>query len=154
MTIKLLKIDATAYVVSVHETEEGESTLDALYRLIGCDMVEVAGELENGDTIWCDEEALLQSRTAQTRWCAIEGATLPICGNVVISGTADEDGETISFKSNIIDIASRVAFLSEHAVAVWAEFQKDHPYQSFMIESDGTKTALGQPPHLHTHQEG
>jgi len=152
MSLKVLKIDATAKTVTEHTLEGNESTLEGLYRLIGCEMVEVAGELENGDTIWCDEEFLLKQRTSATRWCAIEGATKPLCGNLVVTGEADEDGFTTSHTSDIAALTERMAWLSEHAVAVWARFQKDHPFQCYMIEPDGTKIALGSPPHLHTHQ--
>jgi len=150
--MKVILIDAAARTVTEHEIPDSERTLDALYRLIGCELVEVAGELPNGDTIWCDECALLKERTSLTPWCAINGVTQPVCGNLVITGTDHEEGDTIAHTSDIAQLRKRVTFLNEHAVAVWARFQREHPFQPFMIDHEGTRTDIGEPPELHTHK--
>jgi hypothetical protein len=67
----------------------------------GCNLFCCPVEFENGDTLYADDEALLQENV---EGCfAMENFRYPIVGNAIILGT-DEEGESVNAKTKKEDL--------------------------------------------------
>lgn len=59
-------------------------------------LIEVVWNLDNGDTVWGNEEGLLST---PKMWCRIKGREQLIAGSLLITGKADEEGYSTDAKS-------------------------------------------------------
>ncbi len=57
--VHAILIDAAARAIKV--VQLGEDHLQSAYKLIGCDLIEAATRLPNGDVVYVDEEALVKA---------------------------------------------------------------------------------------------
>ncbi len=85
-----------------------ENSLEQLYHLIGCTMVD-AVRLDNGDTAWIDDEGLLHA--GQHFFDMPDLIPSPIGGCCVITGT-DMDGRNIDYQHDLIKIMQSVRWLT------------------------------------------
>lgn len=103
MKHKAFKIDATARTITPVEIGE----LEDYYREIGCEMIECAVRLENGDSIFVDEEGLLRPEvTSHFQWDAAY-----FKGNAIVIGGDDETGETHDVQTTLEEIKDHVSFM-------------------------------------------
>ena len=80
---------------------DSSKTLSELYKIIGCDLVEVV-QVEVGGKffdVYCDEEFLLNNNPVSTLFLSDEQI---LCGNLVFT-TCDEEGKLGSVTENDID---------------------------------------------------
>lgn len=104
--MKAIKIN-----VATQTVEEVTMSKDykEIYSLIGngCNLFCCPVEFANGDTLYADDEALLNENL---EGCfVLEGFSYPICGNAIILGS-DEEGESVSAKTTVDDILSQIIF--------------------------------------------
>ena len=98
--------------------DPSKRTLDEMYRLIGCEMVEVATDIEHdnvADTVWVDEEGLL-SMDNSTRFFTIENGHQPFAGNGLILGANFNNGKSIVTHLTADDVRQKVKFHSLNQV--------------------------------------
>jgi len=79
--------------------------LASLKSSINCRTVAAPYELENGDTVWCDDEGLYVNKDFIELFEEYD----PIAGDVLITGTT-RDGDTTDCKTTSSDIHNRVMF--------------------------------------------
>jgi hypothetical protein len=100
---------------------DGTKSLKEWYRLMNCNMVEVATDLpttrpDRINSIMVDEEGML-SMDNNSRWFTFEGAHQPFVGNGLIVGLDDSTGETIDvFELTADDVRGKIKFLSMNEV--------------------------------------
>ena len=104
--MKAILIDSVAREVRAMDITP--PVLEGWYAAIGCDLVTVAVELEEGDAILVDDEGLLRS---PGHFFLYEGFPQPLAGNGLVVG-CDEEGDTVDVKADIKYIRERVRFLS------------------------------------------
>jgi hypothetical protein len=122
--MKALKID----VVNKTITEVELSHTKELYEIIanGCHTFCAPIEFENSDTLFADDEALLQSN--------LEGCFMfpdwnyPIVGNAVILGT-DEEGDVCDAKSKADELLETIIFGNKEV----AEMHRDSALSQPMV---------------------
>ena len=78
--LRVIKIDVVNQVVTTIKMDKG---LKALYKEIGCELVEKV-TLANGIDMWLDEEGLLQNPQAP-KFCFV-GSSNVFTGNAIIAG--------------------------------------------------------------------
>lgn len=109
--MKAIFIDATKRQVSEVEISD-TNTLNAWYKVIGCDMVEIATYInDKDDSIMVDEEGLLKPLQSDSPFFAFEGAHQPFAGNGLIVGQ-DNEGETTPPTVTVKDVESKITFLT------------------------------------------
>ena len=91
---------------------DSDNTLEEMYRLIGCDLIDIA-QVEVGEKffdVYCDDEFFLKEKPVPTLFLEDESV---LCGNLVFT-TCDRDGklEDISEK----DIDKLIDFILVQAV--------------------------------------
>ena len=89
-------------------TEVDAKGLQDYYRLLNCEMIEVAIHLGNEDVIYVDEEGLFKQGTS---YFTFKGAHQPFKGNGIVVGTDNDSGETIDCKSDLDTIKRSVRFV-------------------------------------------
>jgi len=107
--MKAILIDVQKKSVSMVEVDD-KNVLKDWYRLMGCQMVEVAHYFNRHDSIIVDEEGLL-SIDEDTKFFSIEGGHQPFAGNGLVVGV-DDRGESVSPKISVEEIQSKVKFHS------------------------------------------
>lgn len=100
--MKAYKIDATNNVITTIEMSEDFLEIS---RNIGCDLFTVGRTLKNGDTLFVDDEGLINPNVK--RGFLFDGQFF--AGNGVMLG-CERDGSSASVKTNELDFASRVTF--------------------------------------------
>lgn len=103
--MKAYKIDAYKNIV---ETLEVTNDYREITRAIGCDLFCIGKTLDNGDTVYVDDNGFLDPRV--TRGFMFDGQFF--AGNGFVLGT-DRSGESKNVKMKELDIASRVMFAPE-----------------------------------------
>ena len=93
-----------------------ESSKD-IYREIGCELFEVPVTFDNGDGLYCDEEALLRVRNIKGGFM-MPGWVRPIVGNAIILGTK-RNGDSCDCKSEISEL--KVKFFSSETCQDYAK---------------------------------
>lgn len=112
--MKAIFINAEEKTVEVVEVGEG---IQDIYKLIGCQCFTGAGQYENGDYVYADDEGLFGTPTAFVQLGSVNPQ--PIAGNVLILGTG-EDGESVDVKTSIYDIMGEVVFMTPTEAYIWA----------------------------------
>jgi hypothetical protein len=105
MKVKAILIDAVNRSVSLVKIEP---KLEEYYKLIDCDLMQIALEFPNRDTIMVDEEGLLKE--AKYFFTHKDGYQ-PFAGNGLVLGT-DREGETVDVKTSVEDVRKAVKFMS------------------------------------------
>lgn len=95
---------------------DGNNSLNEWYRLIGCQMVEVAIDLngdddEKGNSVMVDEEGLL-SLDNDSKFFSFEGAHQPFAGNGLIVGINHNTGDTVDVSVSVDDVKGKIKFLN------------------------------------------
>lgn len=109
--MKAIFIDAKNKKVSDIEISD-ENTLQQWYKIIGCDLVEIATYINGkGDSLLVDEEGLFKVEGADYPYFTYEGAHQPFAGNGLIVGE-DEDGNSTSPTVTAKDVAGKIVFLT------------------------------------------
>ena len=101
--MRAILIDSKARIV---RSVEHDGSLENIYKLLNCRTFTAPIELENGDTVFCDDEGLLGN---PRDFFELDGYE-PIAGNALILGTT-KYGESVSCKSTIVEIDSDVNFI-------------------------------------------
>lgn len=97
-------------VTEVTIDENGENLLEQWYEHIGCDLVEVAHDISEHDSILVDEEGLFKT---PNNFFSYTGAHQPFAGNGLIVGR-NEDGETVDCQITIEEATLNVLFLTQN----------------------------------------
>lgn len=120
--MKVLKIDVVAKTVTEIELGKG---IKNIYAAIGngCNLFCVPVEFDNGDSIYADDEALLQENVEGA--FIMEGWDYPIVGNALIIGV-NEEGDSSDCKTSLDDLFSKITFLDKDA----AEQRKQDVFNS------------------------
>lgn len=86
------------------EAKEIESNLDTYYSEIGCDCIEIPDRCIGGKlfNIICDEEGLLKDHPIPS--AVGNGYQEAICGNLIVCGLADDDGELTSITDEDVQL--------------------------------------------------
>ncbi len=118
--MKAIFIDSKKQQVSEVEIPE-TGTLQAWYKIIGCDMVEIAAYLNpEQDSILVDEEGLMKLND-HSPFFIYEGAHQPFAGNGLVVGVNDE-GESVSCKISIDEVKGKVKFTTKDQVLKYVNF--------------------------------
>jgi hypothetical protein len=88
--------------------------LTSWYELIGCDTVEIAVRMDNGDMILVDEEGLWKSPTQYFTYELPEYTNYPFAGNGLVIGSNGED--TTDAKSTLDEVKSKVRFQDKQSI--------------------------------------
>lgn len=104
--------------VTVEKNSNG-THLDSLYKLIGCEMVQVVSVGEND--IYVDEEGLLKL-TPSTNFFKWKDYPQPLTGNGLILGYDDSTGQNIDVTMTVEEVKQKVKFLTHRDVAVGSYF--------------------------------
>jgi hypothetical protein len=120
--MNVILIDAINHSVSAQIIEDGKFLAGA-YRLIGCDMIEFAHDIEHGnppvaDTIYVDEEGLLK---ACDHFFYYKGAHAPFAGNGLVVGFDPETGESNGTNMTVDQVRNAVRFLNRAEALVLAD---------------------------------
>jgi hypothetical protein len=87
---------------------KSRDNLNAMYKAIGCELVEVVYLNAKRDGVFVDEEGLLKN---PTEFFYIEGTHQPLAGRGVVVG-CDEEGETVSAQAVTLDwLRANTAFV-------------------------------------------
>jgi phage-related protein len=115
---KAIKIDSEKRIIE--EVEIGDSFQD-LYPAIGnnCSTFTVPMYFDNGDALFCDDEAHLRPDQIKGGFIMI-GWSYPIVGNGIILGT-NEEGESTDYASSIESLQTKVLFLNTELLKEYAE---------------------------------
>ena len=111
--MKAILIDAVKR--EVREVEYN-GTLENIYDLVGCDIVEAPRVEDNGDAVYVDEEGLLKP---QQNFFVYDGYPQPLAGNGLLLGVNGR-GESISPKTSIETVRRKVKFMNLGEVREWA----------------------------------
>ena len=108
--MKVILIDPHTKTIQPLNVQWPESHLHDIYKLLDCEMIETPMDYENGDVLYCDEEAWLTAAKHPEKPRA--GFMFPdweyaILGKAVIIGTNDE-GDDVDCKSVPDDIAPEI----------------------------------------------
>ena len=108
-----LEVDNKNKVIVPHvRFIDSDNVLSELYRIIGCDLVELV-QVEVGGKfydVYCDEEFLLKEKPVPTLFLSGEQV---LCGNLVFT-TCDEEGKLGGVKEE--DIGKLIDFILVQAV--------------------------------------
>jgi len=109
MTIKAIKINLDE--MTIHEVHLNKGNLGDIYRAIGngCRVFAVPITYENGDALYCDDEALFNNEI--THGIKGKGWTYPIFGNCLIIGTT-KTGDSTSAKTTLEDVPNMFQIVS------------------------------------------
>lgn len=110
--MKAILIDVRYNVIKEVELNPFEKVLDEMYRLIGCNMVEVAMDIlkdEKTNTVWVDEEGLL-GLDQNSKFFTVEGGHQPFAGNGLILGADLRTGKSIDVSLTVEDVQRVVKF--------------------------------------------
>ena len=114
--MKGILIDVINREVREVETEGG---LDSLYKLIGCDLVEIV-KVDRNEDLYVDEEGLLKvtSKSGFFTWFTDQfGVSTPLVGNGLIL-SHDDEGNSISTTHTVEDSNKRVTFYTYPEVSM------------------------------------
>lgn len=103
--MKAILIDPFSQTIRPVEISEKNFLRDA-YSFINCDCITSAGELQNGDTAYVDDNGLLIGPTHFFRWA---GYPEPLAGRGILCGS-NREGESVDVKSTVEEIAANVKF--------------------------------------------
>lgn len=112
--MKVIKIDSANKTITQIELGNG---LQPIYDAIGneCNCFSCPVELDNGDTIYADDEGLFHP---------FEGGIMmpywdyPIMGNILIIGTG-EDGESVDVKTTVEEITPLIQWVDKGDCESW-----------------------------------
>jgi hypothetical protein len=111
-----------AILINVEAQTITETTIghySDIYKAIGngCNTFECSAELENGDTVFVDENGLNHDPKGcfiMTNW------GYPLVGNAIILGS-NEEGESVDCQSTVEELKAQVKFYGEAVAKAWAE---------------------------------
>lgn len=109
--MKAIFIDSKNKSVSYIDIPKGKNHLAEMYEKIGCECFCVAGEFDNGDTVYVDDEGLINGTNDFFILRSLR--TEPLAGNALIIG-CDEEGVSIDCKTDISQIGP--VFLDKQTV--------------------------------------
>jgi hypothetical protein len=105
--MKAILIDVLNKSVTMVEVDD-KNVLKDWYKIMGCEMVEVAHYFDDHDSILVDEEGLL-TLSPITNFFTIEGGHQPFAGNGLVVGVNDE-GESVSPNITVEEVERKVKF--------------------------------------------
>jgi len=109
--MKAILIDVLNQDVKEVEFDNNKS-LTEIYKLIKCEIIEVAMYInENDDCIYVDEEGLLEI-TPFTRFFSYKNGHQPFAGNGLIIGTNMETGDNADVTVSLDEVKANIKFLS------------------------------------------
>jgi len=114
--MRALTINAETHVIKVHAVDTsgvGPGMLAFMQKAVG-GYIERATELKNGDSIFVNEEGLLENPRF---FFEVEGGHQPFAGNGVVVGGEDEDGETTNAKSEVEELKRLITFKTNEELA-------------------------------------
>ena len=108
--MKAILIDSKKKTVTeITIDENAEALLEEWYKHINCEIVEVAHDISDHDSILVDEEGFFKS---PTHFFTYNGAHQLFAGNGLIVGR-NEDGETVDCEITLEEATQNVLFLTQ-----------------------------------------
>lgn len=104
--IKAILIDPEVQLIREVVVDE-KDFLESCYKLIGCNLIEVAMDLD-GDTIYVDEEGLLKQVKG---YFTVVGARQPFAGKGLVVGYDRANDKNISTSLSVQDVRDFVKFI-------------------------------------------
>ena len=102
-----------AYNTQIREVDiDEENLLPSMYAQLKCSTFECAMMMEGGETLYVDEEGLLNGTQVAFEF---EGGHQPFMGNGLILGT-NEEGESVDTKLTAEGVSKQVTFTSRKAL--------------------------------------
>jgi len=105
--MKAIFIDAKNRLVQ--KVEGDFNDYKEINKILGCSVLTYAGQLENGDTIFVDDEGLLKPCD---HFFFVKGQHQPFAGNGLILGDTDDEGNSTDAKSTLTEISTNTQFLN------------------------------------------
>lgn len=115
--MKAILIDVRNKSVTMVEVDD-KNVLKDWYRIMGCEMVEVAHYFDEHDSILVDEEGLL-TLSPDTKFFTIEGGHQPFAGNGLVVGV-DDEGESVNPCITVEEVQRMVKFHTLREVQMMA----------------------------------
>ena len=115
--MKALLIDPVAKTVTEVDYKKG---LKSLYKLLECEMVEAPVYFDNGDVLYCDEEAWLKVGDEPINGFILPGWHSPIIGRGLVVGTDHSTGDDMPCMSSIEDV-NRTSWCDPIHLRAWGE---------------------------------
>jgi len=114
---KAIKINVEKQALELITIEDG---LQPIYDAIGngCSCFCCPVSFMNEDTIYCDDEILLDVDKIKGGFI-MEGWSVPLCGNAIILGT-DTEGDSVDVKSDFELLKKQIHFISEFKAKSYA----------------------------------
>lgn len=97
-------ITPTGLLVRVVLPRDSSAQLRCMYELIGCRAVDCV-RLTNRVDMWVDDEGLINGSPLNVAACLLGsrfGRTQPYVGTVLLTGSADHNGDTLSISDDFI----------------------------------------------------
>jgi hypothetical protein len=94
--------------VEVHGLEDMQERVDGL--------IELAGELRTGDSLYVDDEGLLKD---PREFFYLETIGHPLAGNGLIVGFIPESGKSTDAKTSLESVRRAVKFMDRNTLALW-----------------------------------
>ena len=108
-TVRGIAVPVTDDTTTVNLDRSDGTVLEALYRTIGCHLVDVV-RLDHGIDMWVDDEGMITSevnrRATLLAWAL--GLTTQLYFGDVVFASSDEHGETVSLSSDQEDLLNRL----------------------------------------------
>ena len=106
--MKAILINSVNKTVTEVTLNDDEPILNQFYKLIGCDIIEIAHYINKNNSIIVDEEGLLKP---QNHFFFYKKAHQPFAGNGLITGI-NENGDAVSCNISLVEAALNIEFLS------------------------------------------
>ena len=121
MKKQAIRIDPTRRVVEAI-TVDG---IEEMYRAMQCETFAAPYVMDNEDTLYADDEGLVNGHWGPNDFFQIDGYPEPMIGIALVLG-ANEEGESVDARSTVEDIRARVTFMDIAAVRAMAAAERSH----------------------------
>ena len=106
-----------------------------IQKLTECSTFTAVYPFDNQDTIYLDDEGLLKESNYCFTFKYDNGYVQPLMGNALIIG-ANEEGESISYKTPITEIKNRIVFKGHQEIIMASDGIKLNPLPTIINDED------------------
>ena len=106
-----------------------------IQKLTECSTLTAIYPFDNEDTIYLDDEGLLKESNYCFTFKYDNGYVQPLMGNALIIG-ANEEGESISYKTPITEIKNRIVFKGHQEIIMASDGIKLNPLPTIINDED------------------
>ena len=106
-----------------------------IQKLTECSTFTAVYPFDNQDTIYLDDEGLLKESNYCFTFKYDNGYVQPLMGNALVIG-ANEEGESISYKTPITEIKNRIVFKGHQQIIMASDGIKLNPLPTIINDED------------------